>query len=477
MKKKMSVIAFVAVMMICLFGKADVDAAEVTNLIFGKDYYGTFMEDQHEAWYKITMPSAGTIKISARSKEVLTLNYGIYLKAQVPTMFEEKDCVVQETKLGKQDVTGRLDSTVEISLAKGIYYLYLHDASYRKNADYNVYIQYIQGKETIPEGEYGSNNTIEKASQIVCDTDYTGFIAYNDRYDWYKFTIGKAGKVRLKMYTPSSQTLLYLHDANGNELWYDSTQSKAVDGGGNRVIDSISGSKTYDKELAPGTYYVKIQNSSHTGLYNLRVEHMHTFNALIEKATPYANGAYKQVCACGYSYTNQIIYAPTSIILSKTSYTYDGKTKTPSATVKDKNGNLISSVHYSVSYAKDRKKVGTYKVTITFKGTEYSGKITKAFIIKPKGTSISKLMKGKKRFTVKWKKQTSQTTGYEIQYSLKKSFKDAVTKTINKNKTTSATYKNLKTKKTYYVRIRTYKKVSGKNIYSSWSKVKSIKTK
>lgn len=42
----------------------------------------------------------------------------------------------------------------------------------------------------------------------------------------------------------------------------------------------------------------------------------------------------------------------------------------------------------------------------------------------------------------------------------------------NKNKV-----KKLKAKKKYYVRVRTYKTVKGKKVYSSWSKVKSIKTK
>ena len=32
-------------------------------------------------------------------------------------------------------------------------------------------------------------------------------------------------------------------------------------------------------------------------------------------------------------------------------------------------------------------------------------------------------------------------------------------------------------KKKYYVRVRTYKIVNGKKVYSSWSKVKSVKTK
>ena len=35
----------------------------------------------------------------------------------------------------------------------------------------------------------------------------------------------------------------------------------------------------------------------------------------------------------------------------------------------------------------------------------------------------------------------------------------------------------LKGGKKYYVQVRTYKKVSGKTYYSSWSKAKAVKTK
>ena len=37
--------------------------------------------------------------------------------------------------------------------------------------------------------------------------------------------------------------------------------------------------------------------------------------------------------------------------------------------------------------------------------------------------------------------------------------------------------RRLKARKYYYVQVRTYKKVSGKNYYSGWSKVKRVKTR
>lgn len=97
--------------------------------------------------------------------------------------------------------------------------------------------------------------------------------------------------------------------------------------------------------------------------------------------------------------------------------------------------------------------------------------------VKPKKTSIKKLSKGKKKFTVTWAK-VSGVKGYQIQYSSDKKFKkNNKSVTVTKQKKTKATVKKLKSKKKYYVRVRTYKTVNGKKIYSSWSKVKSVKTK
>lgn len=130
---------------------------------------------------------------------------------------------------------------------------------------------------------------------------------------------------------------------------------------------------------------------------------------------------------------------------------------------------------YTITY-KNNVAVGT--ATMIIKGIgEYKGTITKTFKIFPLDTSIVSLKKGKKAFTVKWKKRAKQTTGYQIQYSRSKYFKKAKTLTVKKNTITSKTIKKLKKKTKYYVHVRTYKKVGGKVYYSDWSKRKSIKTK
>lgn len=171
-----------------------------------------------------------------------------------------------------------------------------------------------------------------------------------------------------------------------------------------------------------------------------------------------------------------------TVKLSKTAYTYNGKVQCPDEVVKDRTGKALKGGEdYNVSYSKGMKDVGKYTVKVTFK-ENYSGSKSMTYSINPKGTSVSKVTAAKKGFKVTWKKQKTQTTGYQVQYSTDKNFKkNNKTVTISKNSTTSKSVGKLKAKKKYYVRVRTYKtvKFGGKNVklYSGWSKAKSVTTK
>ena len=208
----------------------------------------------------------------------------------------------------------------------------------------------------------------------------------------------------------------------------------------------------------------------------------HTTKQTVTKATPTANGKIVNYCSvCKKTLSTTVIPKASSIKLKATSLTYNGKVRTPKVIVKDRTGKtLVKNTDYTVSYAKGRKYVGKYAVKITFKG-KYSGTKTLYFTIKPKATNISSLKAGSKKFTVKWKKQATQTTGYQVQYSASSKFSKAKTVTVGKNTTVSKKISKLSGKKKYYVRVRTYKtvKINGKSIriYSGWSKAKTVTTK
>lgn len=164
-----------------------------------------------------------------------------------------------------------------------------------------------------------------------------------------------------------------------------------------------------------------------------------------------------------------------SSTLSTTSYTYDGKAKKPSVTVKNSSGTKISSANYTVSYTANTN-VGKATATITFKGN-YAGTIKKSYTILPKGTSLATITPISKGFTAKWTKQTKQITGYQLQYSTSSKFTSPKTVTIASPTTISKKVTKLTAKKKYYIRIRTYKKVGATTYYSKWSASKYVTTK
>lgn len=170
-----------------------------------------------------------------------------------------------------------------------------------------------------------------------------------------------------------------------------------------------------------------------------------------------------------------------SVALTKTSYTYNKKAHKPGIVAKDDKGNKIPSSAYTVTYSSDCKSVGKYTAKVTFKG-DYKGTYTRTYSVVPQGTKLKSVKAGKKSFKATWKKQKTQTTGYQLAYSTDKKFSKKVkTTTVSKNGTVKKTVKKLSKKKTYYVKVRTYKTVkSGKKtikLYSGWSAAKKVKTK
>ena len=210
-------------------------------------------------------------------------------------------------------------------------------------------------------------------------------------------------------------------------------------------------------------------------------QHTHSYTVVTKKATLKKDGSRIEKCSCGAIKSQKKIYYPKKITLAANNLVYNGKGQKPQVKITDSKGQKINSSNYILKY-KNNIKVGAASVTITFKN-DYSGSLKKTFTIVPKSTNISKLTAKCKGFTVKWKKQSTQITGYEIAYSTSSKFTKKTTKTVTVKgaKTTSKIISKCKANKKYYIRVRTYKaeKMKGKTqkFYSSWSKVKSVKTK
>lgn len=163
-----------------------------------------------------------------------------------------------------------------------------------------------------------------------------------------------------------------------------------------------------------------------------------------------------------------------AITLSHTKYTYTGKAKKPAITVIFSGKKLKANTDYTVKYS-NNIAAGQAKVTITGKGG-YKGTVVKYFKILPAKQKIKAVTPLANSFAVTWTKD-SGVTGYQVMYSTKSDFSDGKSVYVTKNTSGKKTVTGLKAKKTYYVKVRSYKKVSNSKYYGSWSDTRKVKTK
>ena len=108
-------------------------------------------------------------------------------------------------------------------------------------------------------------------------------------------------------------------------------------------------------------------------------------------------------------------------------------------------------------------------------GNSSTGNQNNSSVKAPAAVKNLKKKKGKKNtLTLSWKKVTD-ANGYEVYQATKAKGKYKKIKTISKAKTTKLTVKKLKAKKTYYFKVRAYKKNGKQKLFGTYSKVLKVK--
>ena len=193
----------------------------------------------------------------------------------------------------------------------------------------------------------------------------------------------------------------------------------------------------------------------------------------VATVTIYGTGYYKGTATIHFKIIKKPERFVSNVKLNRTSYTYTGKSIRPSVTVTV-NGKKIGASAYKLYYKNNKNSgIGTVQVRGIGKYSRINKTLT--FKILPLKTLLTGLKKANRSFTASWKKNI-QATGYQIQYAADSRFtKERKTVTVGKQSATRYKISGLKNKKTYYVRIRSYKRVGKKVLYSSWSTVKKIR--
>lgn len=421
----------------------------VSGSLKAGDYRG-LTEDGGSAryWhiYRFTMPKDGLLNLYIESASSTYLMYSSSTRPDGFAIYSASnpDNIIWRSRYGEREIRREFSSSramyygsTEISLSQGDYYFAIR----RFNTNDTPYYLTLSYKEPVINVTSITLNPSRLMLEAGEQRDITATVLPNNATD---------------------KTIL-LKSSNPLVAAVDNGTIKAVSNGTASIIAT-----SIDGEIS-ATCAVTVKCT-------------HNYQTSVTPATTRSNGSIEEVCAkCGEK-KSQTIHQISSVNLSKTSYTYNGKLRKPAVSIIDMQGSsLMNGKDYRVSYPDITAQAGIYQVKIDFIGNYY-GSVNKQFKVLPKSINFTKVTPKKKGIALKWKK-TARDCSYEIAYSTSKKFtkKSSHIIDIRKSKTVSKTISQLKPKQRYYVRIRTYKNVTlnGKTskLYSSWSKVRTVYTK
>lgn len=237
-------------------------------------------------------------------------------------------------------------------------------------------------------------------------------------------------------------------------------------------VGNFVGTSAQISGLLPGSVnyvhiaaYASSNGKTYIGNYNTAVKIETTVGAINPRVSAYANNFVtitwdKQTAANGY----EVFKYDAS---SKKYVLYKNITNPNTNTCKVTG--LASNKKYDF-------KVRAYQIDDSEKTYAPFGAVVSQYtsIAKPKLNSAKST--SKKKIKASWSK-VGGASGYQVMWSTYKNFsKNYKTKSV-KAKYSSKTVTTAQSKKTYYVRVRAYKTINGKKVYSPWSNTKKVKTK
>ena len=426
MKRKIKILSIIIMLAISFWGtnktvNAANDSLKNAKTIYMNVNYSDYITEQvRERFYKFTLSESGEITLKLKAY-IYRSSWHIYNS--------DGECLYHCEGNYWNDVT-EMYSTIDVNdLTKGTYYLCVEDTYYTGKFEFQM--SFSSANESFSEENGGNNNLMSSANYVDFNKLYKGQIALNDNKDFYKFRVDETCKIRLDLKSFIHRTNYIIYDEDGFTVM-DNYRNYW-----NTVAETFVTTDFLD--LSPGVYYLCIEESYYTGNYNFKLSR-----------------------------------SAGSITLNKSKVSLEkNSTITLKATLKPSTGEKINWESDDKEIATVNSK-GIVKTLRTGKAVirAYAGDDLKAecvVYVKPSATKLNKVKKsykdGKYRaVSLRWKK-VSDIDGYEIYYSTKKNGKY--------KKATYTSYNDiniwLKRRKTYYIKVRSYRYMDGKKFTGKWS--------
>ena len=428
-----------------------------TRIYENKSYSGSINDDEDIDCYKLYIDSAGSMYINFKHENLFDSE-----EYWVATLYNtETEEIAEYSFLGADTNV----NTYKLGLDKGTYYLEIHGGCWYSGSRYsgrydatNYTFNLKYTKSAYWEKE--NNEEFKTATRIYENKSYSGSINDDEDIDYYKFNLYQKTNIRLNLNIKKQDSqeeyyVINLYDSETDEILSQSVYGNKS----STYVNTVLSSGTYYLEIHGGCWYggSKYSGRFTTDTYTLKVEEMlpSTTKVTASQTTNTITLKWNKVSGA----TGYIVYKYNP---STKKYVNTAKVKTNSYKFKK----LAAGTTYKFLVKAYKTKGST---------TIYSGNTGISACTKPNTAKISSVSTTKKKATVKWKK-VSGSTGYQIVYSTSKNFKSAKSAYVSSSKAYK-TLSSLKSGKTYYFKVRAYKKVSGKTVYGAYSTVKSKKIK
>lgn len=405
---------------------ADDVIAQARSISLNSNFTGVLALEDEADIYKITVTQTGALKVNLTSY-MKWIYYRLY-DANGNELYKINSLWDSNIQFGTEALTWHLEP--------GIYYL----SVIRDGQNYGKYTV-ATSFSALPTNESERNDEIATADPMTIGTTVNGVITLGEESDIFRFTASRTGELTFRLQSWLDGTEVYIYDAAGERLF-----NKHFYWNNNLNYSN----DTFQLETVSGkTYYIQISRYG-SGLEDY--------------------GKYQ--LSASYPGSAPVVRKAKITSVSRISTkTCTGKAIRPSVTVKSGSKKLTKNRDYTISYASNTRP-GKAKAVIRGKGN-YTGTKTVYFYIKPAKERITYARsKAKGKVTLKYKKQTG-VSGYQIYYSTKKN------SGYRRAKTTSKTTYTLKktSKRSYYFKVRAYKKVGKKTLYGSFSAPKRVRIK
>lgn len=224
--------------------------AEAISTTLGNTYSGNITESNKADFYSFTLKTSGKIEISSVAR-IPQVEYALYDSTGKSLW----NYFYTANSSGQSSISKSFD------LTSGTYYLGIEQSA-KKTGSYDFKISFSSSDESFAETGTGNNNTIAEADEISISSTYKGQIAFNDKKDFYKFTLASSGRITLSSIAVIEKLYYRIYNSTGKILW-DSYNTSGTSG-------QISIDNTID--LTKGIYYLGVEQSSNsTGNYSFNL--------------------------------------------------------------------------------------------------------------------------------------------------------------------------------------------------------------